>query len=473
MVAYSPAIRRPRRRGILVSLAAMALMAWGVAAFMFASGAAPVSAATNAATLHDQDVFLAVPAADGQWSYVRIDMLMHDGGTGSIDPAELERATQEIVARFPDAVQLEEGAFSAAYVTSGFKWASGQAAWSYNGSGAPAGVAGTALQALQAAAAAWGQTGASFHFMGGGATVASPGACGGGGTDGQNTLGWASQGSGSVLAVTCSWYGGSAGGGFAAASEFDMAIDPKWTWTTGSPINVDLQSVITHEFGHALGLNHSGDSSAVMYFSYPAGTNRRMLTGDDTAGEQAIYPAGGGLPTNTPTPAPTNTPTPTRTPTATPTNPPGGPTSNPTNSPTTGPTNPPASTPTPVPTSGGGNPTATPTGSPTQGPTNTPTAAATTPPPASATATGTAPAPSLPIVPGSNLLAWPGQALPPAIALAGQGNIKIVYSWDPKTGAWQRYGPGLPAFLNNLPLMQPGQAYWFIATGSSRLTFEP
>jgi len=83
------------------------------------------------------------------------------------------------------------------------------------------------------------------------------------------------------------------------------------------------------------------------------------------------------------------------------------------------------------------------------------------------------PPPSLPIVPGANLLAWPGNNLPPAQALAGLENqITIVYSWDPVSGTWQRYGPGLPWYLNTMQSMQKGNAYWFIATGSGRILFE-
>lgn len=50
---------------------------------------------------------------------------------------------------------------------------------------------------------------------------------------------------------------------------------------------LDLFSVVLHELGHALGLGHSSDPSAVMYFTYQGG--RRSLSADDIAGIRAIY----------------------------------------------------------------------------------------------------------------------------------------------------------------------------------------
>jgi hypothetical protein len=192
---------------------------------------------------------------------------------------------------------------------------------------------------------------------------------------------------------------------------------------------------------------------------------------------------GGTEPTNTPfpptsTPLPTNTPTPAQ-PTATPTSLP--PTATPTMNqgggsgqgaggqtptpfaPTSTPTPRPTSTSTPgtppVPPSSGAAgatntpaaPTATPTKTPTPGATNTPGA------------------PSLPLSPGANLVAWPGESVSPAQVFAGSTAIRVVYEWDPATGEWKRYFPGLPAYLNNLSKLQKGGAYWIIANQSSKL----
>jgi hypothetical protein len=49
----------------------------------------------------------------------------------------------------------------------------------------------------------------------------------------------------------------------------------------------DLQTVVTHEIGHALGLDHSTTYSADMYPTY--GGIKRALTADDIAGIQSIY----------------------------------------------------------------------------------------------------------------------------------------------------------------------------------------
>lgn len=64
--------------------------------------------------------------------------------------------------------------------------------------------------------------------------------------------------------------------------------------TVGDPVpatGYDLQSVVTHEVGHFLGLAHATDRTATMYASYkPGSIALRTLTPDDVAGACAIYP---------------------------------------------------------------------------------------------------------------------------------------------------------------------------------------
>ncbi len=54
----------------------------------------------------------------------------------------------------------------------------------------------------------------------------------------------------------------------------------------------DLQSVLTHESGHFLGLAHSAAASATMYPVYSGGTSLRTLADDDIAAICDTYPAG-------------------------------------------------------------------------------------------------------------------------------------------------------------------------------------
>ncbi len=66
-----------------------------------------------------------------------------------------------------------------------------------------------------------------------------------------------------------------------------------WTWSDGpgfAPVNqVDIQGISCHEYGHALGLDHSTNPSAVMFPSTASGNDGRDLFSDDIAGVQFIY----------------------------------------------------------------------------------------------------------------------------------------------------------------------------------------
>jgi Matrixin len=60
---------------------------------------------------------------------------------------------------------------------------------------------------------------------------------------------------------------------------------------TNTGVQFDLQSIVTHETGHFLGLAHSADMNAVMWPEYVAGTTTlRTLSPDDVAAICTVYP---------------------------------------------------------------------------------------------------------------------------------------------------------------------------------------
>ena len=74
--------------------------------------------------------------------------------------------------------------------------------------------------------------------------------------------------------------------------EADIVFNPALDFSTSAEDSkFDIQSVLTHEIGHLLGLDHSGLVSSVMVpFGAPSQLDQRMLTYDDIAGITEIYP---------------------------------------------------------------------------------------------------------------------------------------------------------------------------------------
>ncbi|KAL4657327.1 collagenase 3-like [Arapaima gigas] len=82
----------------------------------------------------------------------------------------------------------------------------------------------------------------------------------------------------------------------------DTHFDEDEQWTLGQT-GINLLLVAAHEFGHALGLDHSRDPNALMYPTYRyVDTRRYTLPQDDRRGVQALY--GVRTPTVNPDPKP-------------------------------------------------------------------------------------------------------------------------------------------------------------------------
>ncbi|MBX5480900.1 MAG: matrixin family metalloprotease [Myxococcaceae bacterium] len=80
----------------------------------------------------------------------------------------------------------------------------------------------------------------------------------------------------------------------------DMELNNNVTWKVGglAGFQVDVESIVTHEAGHFLGLDHSSPTTAVMYAYYDSnvGEIKRNLTSYDIADLCAVYPGTGGGP---------------------------------------------------------------------------------------------------------------------------------------------------------------------------------
>lgn len=92
----------------------------------------------------------------------------------------------------------------------------------------------------------------------------------------------------SALAMTSAW---SDRDGHLLA--FDIQVNPTAAWSTdGDPAAYDLEAALTHEVGHALGIEHSPRPEATMFATQgPGEAWRRGLHPDDEAAAAFLYPA--------------------------------------------------------------------------------------------------------------------------------------------------------------------------------------
>lgn len=178
----------------------------------------------------------------------------------------------------PAAAQADTGNF----VLSDWWWQSPVLEYRVNLRGAPPG----ALAAINQAAETWNSTpGTQVQLRYVGATTAAVSA-----DDGVNTIYWGSLGgalgrTGTQLIIECN------PGCTTRPVGFDILLSNTAAIRVGAigTQNFDLESLMLHEFGHALGLDHA-DASQVMFGVLTGGTEVRALASGDRRAIETRYP---------------------------------------------------------------------------------------------------------------------------------------------------------------------------------------
>ncbi|TQS40506.1 matrixin family metalloprotease [Cryptosporangium phraense] len=232
-------------------------------------------------------------SADGS-VVVKTDKHEHAGSTAGPVEQHSAQAAAASTARAAAAKTCTDSA----YALSGWKLPSFK--WYYNPAGAPAAVRASAPAAISAATTsltrACGQKAIKLAPSYGGATTAGVqvGAAGNcTGNDGRNVIGWRA-GSGRWLGMTCTYF--KTINGRKTVTGTDTALNTQYKFFTSAKScsgAYDLQSVVLHERGHSLGLNHvsqASHASAVMTPALaPCSVGKRSLGLGDYRGLAATY----------------------------------------------------------------------------------------------------------------------------------------------------------------------------------------
>ena len=163
------------------------------------------------------------------------------------------------------------------------KWPVRDVSYKVNSNSGPAGTD----TALLAAMATWSEvSGADFQFHHAGSSTDT-----GVANDGENVCSFGSIDDEDTLAYNSWWYYPSTG----EILESDIVFNTAFQWSSaGASGKYDLQSVATHELGHALSLEDlygPGDVEKTMYGkTSPGETKQRSLHADDVAGIVYLYP---------------------------------------------------------------------------------------------------------------------------------------------------------------------------------------
>ena len=139
------------------------------------------------------------------------------------------------------------------------------------------------VAALTASADAWDAATNAQVFSYQGTTKRSAGRF-----DGYNIVAWGAYRSSGVIAVTYIWYSSD------RIIESDTIMNTRFKWSlSGEPRKMDVQNIMTHEFGHWCGLNdlyNNKDYWLTMYgYANYGETYKQTLGLGDISGLQAVY----------------------------------------------------------------------------------------------------------------------------------------------------------------------------------------
>gem|GEM_PF-315307 len=111
--------------------------------------------------------------------------------------------------------------------------------------------------------------------------------------DGTNVISFGDYDQDGVIAVCSVWgyFGGPPKK--RQITEFDVMLDTDFAWGDGDPLKMDLQNILTHELGHAIGLgdlyNSECGEQTMFGYSWEGDIGKRTLNFGDIAGLNILY----------------------------------------------------------------------------------------------------------------------------------------------------------------------------------------